>query len=87
MPQQTETTTQRKRGRPRPVAAIRRDADIFRRLEAQPMTRNELVNQTGLSNSIVYLSLDRLRKQGRVKLCQGQAAERLWTVRVDSPCP
>lgn len=39
-----------------------------------------------ISPSQVWLSLDRLRKEGRVKLCQG-IGERVWTSAVDKPCP
>jgi len=83
----TARETKRGRGRPRPLVAIQRDAMILELLKKGPKTRNEICKETGLTTSIVYLSLDRLRKRDQVKLCQGPAAERLWSVDVDSPCP
>jgi DNA-binding MarR family transcriptional regulator len=84
----TQTTEDKRgRGRPRPLAAIERDAMLLALLRKGPKTRNQICKETGLATSIVYLSLDRLRKRDKVKLCQGPAAERLWSVDVDSPCP
>lgn len=82
-----ETQAYRGRGRPRPVEAIERDSQILSLLSEQPMTRNELCELTGLHTSIVYLSLSRLRLQGKTKLCQGRAGDRLWTTDVGGPCP
>lgn len=87
MPQETENRQSRNRGRPRPEEAIRRDTSVLALLKKGPLTRNELRDGLGLTDSITYLSLARLRRQGLVKLCQGPAAERLWSVDVDGPCP
>jgi DNA-binding MarR family transcriptional regulator len=85
MPQ--ETTVARKRGRPRPSETKQRDAAILTLLRSGPRTRNQICKETGLATSIVYLSLDRLRRADLVKLCQGPVAERLWSTDVDGPCP
>lgn len=85
MPQETES--RRSRGRPRPEEAIERDTSVLALLKKGPLTRNELRDGLGLTDSITYLSLARLRREGLVKLCQGPAAERLWSVDVDGPCP
>lgn len=82
-----ETQAYSGRGRPRPAEAIERDAAILSALHDQPMTRNELCELTGLRTSIVYLSLSRLRRQGKTRLCQGRAGDRLWTTDVGGPCP
>ncbi len=82
-----ETGIRRGRGRPRPAEAIERDTSVLSLLKTGPLTRNQLCKATGLHTSIVYLSLSRLRRQGLVKLCQGPAADRMWSVDVDEPCP
>lgn len=79
------------RGRPRPEETIRRDELVLSILKGQPMSRNRLWEKLSTegdlaSPSQVWLSLDRLRKEGRVKLCQG-IGERVWTSNVDEPCP
>lgn len=87
MSAQTNTEVKRGRGRPRPSETMKRDEQIMELLRTGPRTRNQICKETGLTTSIVYLSLDRLRKRDQVRLCQGRAAERLWSVDVDEPCP
>lgn len=79
-------TTQTKRGRPRPLEVIERDRTILSFIKQRPYSRNELCQKTGLSGSLVWLSLDRLRKGGEAKPCRG-FGESVWTSRVDEPCP
>lgn len=86
MSQETQTEYQG-RGRPRPEEAIQRDESVLELLKSGPLTRNQLRDATGLAPTIVYLSLSRLRRQGRVKLCQGAAGNRVWSTDVDGPCP
>lgn len=78
------------RGRPRPEETIRRDELVLSFLKEQPLSRNriwEKLSETEtVSPSQVWLSLDRLRKEGKVKLCQG-IGERVWSREVDEPCP
>lgn len=78
------------RGRPRPEETIRRDELVLSFLRDQPLSRNrvwEKLSETEtVSPSQVWLSLDRLRRAGKVKLCQG-IGERVWSSRVDEPCP
>lgn len=78
------------RGRPRPEETIRRDERVLSLLRGQSMSRNriwEKLSETEtVSPSQVWLSLDRLRKEGKVKLCQG-IGERVWSCRIDEPCP
>lgn len=89
MSQETGTKTSALgRGRPRPQEAIERDAMILSCLKDNgPQTRNTLRDGLGLSDSITYLSLSRLRRQGLVKLCQGAAGDRQWSADVNGPCP
>lgn len=79
------------RGRPRPQETIDRDARILAYLRDNgPQTRNDLAEALGESKSKVWLSLDRLRREGRVGTCrkaeQTGAAVR-WTTAVSAPCP
>lgn len=74
------TETKRGRGRPRPMEAVQRDAQVLALLRDQPLTRNEICELTGLHTSIVYLSLSRLRRQGKVSLGDGAAGKRPWSL-------
>jgi hypothetical protein len=82
-----ETEVKLGRGRPRPEEAIQRDASVLKLLKSGPLTRNQLRDATGLTGTIVYLSLSRLRREGKVKLCQGTAGNRVWSTDVSGPCP
>lgn len=73
------TEAKRGRGRPRPSEAIQRDKYILFLLKKESLTRNQLCELTGLDTSIVYLSLSRLRRQGKTRLEEGAAGRRLWT--------
>lgn len=73
------------RGRPRPEETIQRDERVVRILSRGPMSRNRLwqalkEEEPSVTSSQVWLSLDRLRNLGRVRLCQG-IGERVWTTR------
>lgn len=81
-------TARRRRGRPRPTENIDRDNMIEEILRKQgAMTRNALAEQIGLSYSLTYLALDRLRKQGRVRRCLQDKGLTVWTTEVEAPCP
>jgi hypothetical protein len=62
---QAENTAAR-RGRPRPESTIERDNKVFEAL-AEPATRKDLVEKTGLAKNEVYLSLYRLRRDNRIE--------------------
>lgn len=83
------TMTEAKRGRPRPPEVIGRDREIHQLLaQAGPLTRNEIAERTGLSPSLTYLALVRLKDGRRVKRClDEETGQSVWTVRVDDPCP
>lgn len=78
------------RGRPRPEETIKRDERVLSLLREQPMSRNRIWEKLSLEESLspsqVWLSLDRLRREGKVKLCQG-IGERVWSCKIDEPCP
>lgn len=73
----------------RPPAVTNRDEQIYDYLkEHGPMSRNDLSDQLGISRSLTYLSLDRLRSAGRAKRClTEQSSYTMWTVNVEKPCP
>lgn len=76
------------RGRPRPADAIERDDKILKLLsEFGPQTRNAIANRLGISFSLTYLALDRLRRAGRVKRCLQGDGGSVWSTAVDESCP
>lgn len=70
-----------KRGRPRPQETIDRDEQILNLLveSGKPRTRNEIMQETGLTSVQVYLSLSRLRLEDRATYVGGYKAEKFWT--------
>lgn len=83
------TDTRRPRGRPRPQETIERDAAVLAQLKLNgAQTRNQLSESLGLSKTVTYLALNRLRDQGQVRICAGQGGpDVLWTTEVNQPCP
>lgn len=79
----------RPRGRPRPQETIDRDARVLASLRQDgPQTRNALADRLAEPKSKIWLSLDRLRRDGLVRLC-GPAGgpDAVWTTEVGAPCP
>ena len=78
------------RGRPRPQETIDRDNRILEHLRANgAQTRNALADALNEPRTKVWLSLDRLRKDGLVRKCtsSGEGSEMVWTSEVNQPCP
>jgi hypothetical protein len=76
------------RGRPRPAENIARDDMIYKMLNRSgPKTRNDLAEELGLSVSLTYLALSRLRGQGRVKRCLQDDGSSVWSTETERPCP
>lgn len=79
------------RGRPRPAHTVALDATISELIKEDPRTAVQLAELTGASLSRVYLSLNRLRKEGRAFLLGGKNPNRKWTdprvtyARLDTP--
>jgi len=73
----------------RPAPVRNRDEEIYNHLkENGKQSRNEVAEALGLSKSLTYLSLDRLRKAERVKRCMAENSnDLLWTAAVSEPCP
>ena len=78
----------RPRGRPRPDDVVARDNEVYTQLEHRgPLTRNQLADHTGIGRQLVYLSLDRLRGEGRVRRCLNETGATVWTTDVEGSCP
>ncbi len=78
----------------RPLAVTSRDEAVLRYLkEHGPSSRNSISDSLGLSRSLTYLSLDRLRRgvpdgKPRAKRCvSADSNELLWTAAVEEACP
>ena len=73
-------TDKRGRGRPRPEFTMERDEKVFYALHVNgPTSRTALAEMFGVNVNIIYLSLDRLRKVGRIeKIRRGKF--HLWAV-------
>lgn len=67
----------KRRGRPRPQGTISRDEAVFKALAdaGGPVTREQLATSLDMQSSFIYLSLYRLREQGRVR-----RANRQWEI-------
>lgn len=83
-----DTDDKPRRGRPRPEDTIKRDQKIVDLLaEDGPLTRNTISDRLGISHTLAYLALDRLRKNNRVKRCLQQDGSSVWSTEVEAPCP
>jgi hypothetical protein len=73
--------------RPEPVR--RRDQDVLQYLtDHGPSSRNTIADELGLSRSLTYLSLYRLREGRKAKRCVSTTTnDLLWTAAVEEPCP
>lgn len=68
----------RGRGRPRPADTVNRDEQVFAALALAPRGREDLAREFGVNLNIIYMSLIRLRKQGRVQPVR-DGKYHLWT--------
>lgn len=75
------TEERRGRGRPRPEATVKRDAEVLDVLKrsGMPVGRKALADMFGVNQNIVYLSLVRLRRDGLVSTVR-QGKHHLWAV-------
>lgn len=74
-----ETTKTRGRGRPRSEATIARDERVFDALAAESRTKAGVMEATSLPANEVYLSLWRLRAEGRIERVRDGGAH-VWSV-------
>lgn len=71
-------TEKKGRGRPRPLDTIDRDEQVYAALAQEQRSREDLAKQFGVNLNIIYMSLIRLRRAGRVhKVRDGKF--HLWT--------
>lgn len=71
-------TEKKGRGRPRPLETIERDEQVYAALAQEQRSREDLAKQFGVNLNIIYMSLIRLRRDGRVhKVRSGKY--HLWT--------
>jgi len=73
----------------RPPAVTARDNAVENYLTQHGMaSRNEIAEALGLTRSLTYLSLYRLREARRAKRCvAADTNDLLWTAAVEEPCP
>lgn len=82
-----QDTERPRRGRPRPADAIERDESIRTLLVTYgPKTRNEIADELGITRSLAYSALDRLRRQGEVKRCLQADGNSVWSAQIQEPC-
>lgn len=80
-----EAPTQR-RGRPRPDTTIARDEQVLAAIGAGSPTRAQLAETTGLEPKAIYLSLYRLRVQGRVERVR-DGSDHVWRAKASELAP
>jgi predicted Rossmann fold nucleotide-binding protein DprA/Smf involved in DNA uptake len=71
-----ETTA--RRGRPRSPETIQRDDAVLQALTDGPRTKEQLVEQLRVKDTHVYLSLWRLRRDGKVERFSDTDQRHLW---------
>lgn len=75
-----DTNEPRPRGRPRPDDVIARDDAVLEQITGE-MTTQEVADAAGVSKNFAYLSLYRLRRDGKVQRVHNEttgAAMRHW---------
>lgn len=71
----------RRRGRPRSPETIERDERVLSALRAGgQLTKEQLVTELGLAPNMIYLSLWRLRREGRVVRESTTSERHVWRV-------
>jgi uncharacterized membrane protein len=74
--------TEVKRGRPKDARVAARDEEVRRLIRAagRGLSRNEIRDTLDSTNSLIWLSLDRLRRRGLVERCLADG-EMVWCLR------
>ena len=78
--------TARRPGRPRSPEVIARDEQIYRLIADGTASRSALAAATGFDRPTIALSVQRLKKAGRVRKCGGDDTW-MWVIADDTPCP
>ncbi|WP_460071057.1 winged helix-turn-helix transcriptional regulator [Streptomyces sp. YKOK-I1] len=63
-----------------------RDEAVYRLIASGTCSRSELAAATGLDRPTIALSVQRLKKQGRIRTCAVGGAI-VWSVADNTPCP
>ncbi|MBE4735677.1 winged helix-turn-helix transcriptional regulator [Streptomyces caniscabiei] len=78
--------TARRPGRPRSPEVIARDERIYQLIADGTASRSALATATGLDRPTIALSVQRLKKAGRIRQCLDRGAI-VWSVADNTPCP
>lgn len=78
--------TARRPGRPRNPAVIARDENIYQLITEGIASRSALAAATGLERPTIALSVQRLKRAGRIRQCLDHGAI-VWSVADNTPCP
>jgi predicted Rossmann fold nucleotide-binding protein DprA/Smf involved in DNA uptake len=70
----------RRRGRPRSAHTVERDQRVLSALNDGPRTKEQLVAELSLAPQLVYLSLWRLRREGRVSRAATGTERHIWHI-------
>lgn len=81
-----ETTDRNGPGRPRDPRVRARDELVYQLIAAGTGSRAALAAAVGVDRPAVALSVQRLKRDGRIRKCPGPAAI-VWVVADGSPCP
>ncbi len=75
-----------KRGRPKSAEVAARDEAVRALVEAEgPLSRNEIRDRIESRGTLVWLSLDRLRKLGLVEKCLNAKGKEVWRQPENAP--
>ncbi|MEH0574285.1 hypothetical protein QBA54_07275 [Streptomyces sp. B21-108] len=78
--------TVRRPGRPRDPHVAARDEHVYQLIADGTGSRSALAAATGLDRPTIALSVQRLKKQGRIRTCAIDGAI-VWSIADNTPCP
>lgn len=79
--------TARRPGRPRNPAVEARDELVYRLIADGTSSRSALAAATGFDRPTITLSVQRLKRAGRIRPCLGTNGAAVWAVADGTPCP
>lgn len=77
--------TARRPGRPRNPQVIARDEHVYQLITQGTGSRSALAQATGLDRPTIALSVQRLKRAGRIRQCLDHGAI-VWSVADGTPC-
>lgn len=78
--------TIRRPGRPRDPQVTARDESIYQLIAEGTGSRSALAAATGYDRPTIALSVQRLKKAGRIRTCAVDGAI-VWSIADNTPCP